>query len=94
MASRSRTSTLVFVFVLIAATPAAAEKLHITSNPPGATVSLDGVVEGVTPFDKDFPGGYFHRTHTSLGSRLEHAMVARVSWQATPVRRSRSPTAR
>jgi hypothetical protein len=58
---------------------AAAEKLHVISNPPGATVSIDGVTEGITPFDKDFPRGYFHRTHTAFGSRLEHATVARIS---------------
>lgn len=79
MASRSRRFFLWLLFITIAAAPAAAEKLHITSNPPGAAVSIDGIAEGATPFDKDFPGGYFHRTHTSFGSRLEHAMVARVS---------------
>ena len=56
-----------------------AESLKITSNPPGATVELDGVPVGVTPFDKEFPGGYFHRTHTVIGKRLEHAMFARLS---------------
>jgi len=56
-----------------------AETLKITSNPPGATVELDGVASGTTPFEKDFPGGYFHKTKTSMGSRLEHPMVARVS---------------
>jgi S1-C subfamily serine protease len=56
-----------------------ADTLKITSNPPGATVELDGVAAGTTPFEKDFPGGYFHRTHTALGQRLEHAMAARLS---------------
>ena len=56
-----------------------AETLRINSNPPGATVELDGVVAGTTPFGKDFPGGYFHKTKTSMGARLEHPMVARVS---------------
>ena len=28
---------------------------------------------------KTFPGGYFHRTKTAIGSRLEHVMVARIS---------------
>jgi S1-C subfamily serine protease len=37
------------------------------------------VLAGTTPFEKEFPGGYFHKTRTSLGSRLEHAMVARIS---------------
>jgi S1-C subfamily serine protease len=56
-----------------------AEKLKITSNPPGATVELDGIAVGTTPLEKDFPGGYFHKTHTSFGSRLEHPLVARIS---------------
>jgi S1-C subfamily serine protease len=54
-----------------------AETLRITSNPSGATVELDGVAAGTTPFEKDFPGGYFHRTHTTVGQRLEHPMAAR-----------------
>src|SRR6266851_7948545 len=58
---------------------ARADKLSITSTPAGATVELDGVEVGVTPFEKDFPGGYFRKTHTALGSRLERAMVARIS---------------
>ena len=59
--------------------PAFAEKLRITSNPTGAGVEIDGVAMGVTPFEKDYPGGYFRKTRTSLGTRLEHPMVARVS---------------
>jgi S1-C subfamily serine protease len=55
------------------------ESLKITSNPSGATVELNGVPAGSTPFEKVFPGGYFHRTRTALGQRLEHPMVARVS---------------
>jgi serine protease Do len=56
-----------------------AQSLKITSNPPGATVELDGVAAGATPFEKTFPGGYFHKTKTAFGQRLEHPMVARVS---------------
>jgi hypothetical protein len=56
-----------------------AESLRITSTPPGAVVELNGVVADTTPFEKDFPGGYFHRTRTSLGARLEHPLVARLS---------------
>ncbi len=60
-------------------TSSSAESLKITSNPSGASVELDGVVVGTTPFEKSFPGGYFHRTHSTLGQRLEHPLVARVS---------------
>ena len=74
--------TLVFtlsVLSLCLPTPTRADSLKITSNPPGATVEIDGVSAGTTPFEKDFPGGYFHRTRTVLGKRLEHPMVARIS---------------
>src|SRR5712692_4259937 len=65
--------------VLLACPSVLADKLQITSTPPGATVELDGVAAGTTPFEKDFPGGYFHKTRTSMGARLEHPVVARVS---------------
>jgi len=58
---------------------AAADTLKITSTPSGATVEIDGVRAGTTPFETDYPGGYFHKTKTSMGSRLEHPMVARIS---------------
>ena len=69
-------------------TPARAESLKITSSPPGATVELDGVPAGRTPFEKDFPGGYFRRTHTALGQRLEHPLVGRVSLAGFATRES------
>ncbi len=71
---------LVFASLLlcfVASSPA--DNLKITSAPLGATVELDGIAVGTTPFEKDFPGGYFRRTHTTLGQRLEHPMVARLS---------------
>jgi len=59
--------------------PCTAETLKITSAPSGASVELDGILVGTTPFEKPFPGGYFHRTYTALGQRLEHPLVARLS---------------
>ena len=56
-----------------------AQALTITSNPPGATVELTEFLPEPHPLEKKFPGGYFHRTKTSFGQRLEHAMVARIS---------------
>jgi len=79
MVSRSERVLFAAFFLLFYRAPAFADKLQITSNPPGATVELDGVVVGTTPFEKDFPGGYFHKTRTSMGSRLEHPVVARIS---------------
>jgi len=56
-----------------------AETLTIASSPTGATVEIDGLVAGTTPYQTDFPGGYFHKTHTAFGARLEHSMVVRIS---------------
>ena len=74
-------SPLLFLFVVPLCFPriSCAQSLKITSNPAGATVELEGVPVGTTPFEKNFPGGFFHRTHTPLGQRLEHPMVARIS---------------
>lgn len=79
MASRSQFSLCAFLLVVACPPWALAEKLRITSNPPGAAVEINGVAMGTTPFEKDYPGGYFHKTRTSLGTRLEHPMVARIS---------------
>src|SRR5690348_11160068 len=65
----------------VVATPAAANTLKITSIPPGATVEMDGLVVGTTPFTKEMPGGYFHKTHTVWGARLEHPIVVRISME-------------
>lgn len=71
-------SLAALVFLLV--TPRAqANALTITSTPSGATVEIDGTVVGKTPYRTDFPGGYFHKTHTVFGTRLEHAMILRVS---------------
>ncbi|MGB7280896.1 MAG: trypsin-like peptidase domain-containing protein [Candidatus Acidiferrum sp.] len=79
MASHSGARAAAILLLLLCPMGAAAETLKITSKPPGATVEIDGVLAGTTPFKKDYPGGYFHKTKTSMGSRLEHAIVARVS---------------
>jgi len=72
--------SLIFTSLLLCLVAASsAETLKITSTPPGATVEIDGIALGATPFEADFPGGYFHRTHTALGQRLEHPMIARLS---------------
>jgi serine protease Do len=67
------------LLLLACPTHAVGDELKITSSPSGATVEIDGVTSGTTPFEKDYPGGFFHKTRTSLGSRLEHSMVARIS---------------
>ncbi len=56
-----------------------ADTLKISSTPPGATVELDGVVVGTTPYQVKYPGGYFHGTKTIYGSLLGHPVRVRVS---------------
>ena len=79
MAFRPGLCMIAGLFLLVCPADAMADRLQITSEPSGATVEIDGVPAGTTPYEKEFPGGYFHKTRTSMGSRLEHAMVARVS---------------
>ena len=79
MASRSQVTLYSVLLFFCCPSHAFADRLQITSTPPGATVELDGVAAGVTPFERDFPGGYFRKTRTSMGSRLEHPVVARIS---------------
>lgn len=72
-----------FVLLLCAAhAPRAhADALTITTDPPGATVEIDGLVSATTPSHTDLPGGYFHKTHTAFTARLEHPIVVRLSKQ-------------
>ncbi|MGB2898764.1 MAG: trypsin-like peptidase domain-containing protein [Candidatus Acidiferrum sp.] len=79
MASRSGVSICAVLLLLACPARGYADKLQFTSNPSGATVELDGVAIGTTPCEKNFPGGYFHKTKTSFGARLEHPLVARIS---------------
>jgi serine protease Do len=78
------------VLVALLATTALAprsrsEILNITSSPTGATVEIDGVVVGTTPLRINYPGGYFHKTKIVVGTRLEHAMIARIYQDAYTV---------
>ena len=72
---------LVPAVLLILSSPALclSDTLQITSTPPGATVEINGVSVGATPYTEEVPGGYFHKTKTVLGRRLEHPMAARIS---------------
>lgn len=72
-------ASLAALVFLLFAEQTQADAVTITSTPSGATVEIDGAVVGKTPYRTDFPGGYFHKTHTVFGTRLEHAMILRVS---------------
>lgn len=71
----------IFLFYFLAADTASAQTLKVASTPSGAKVEIDGVLVGNTPYEKKFPGGYFHKTHSALSARLEHPMVLRVSME-------------
>ena len=71
-----------------------AKNLKITTNPPGATVELDDKIVGATPFEQEFPSGYFQRPITILQKRLEHPIHVRLtSPPDTSPRKSSSPSA-
>jgi hypothetical protein len=72
-------ASLAVIVCFIVSPRTLAENLTIASSPAGATVEIDGTVVGVTPYKTDYPGGFFHKTHTAFGTRLEHSMMARVS---------------
>jgi S1-C subfamily serine protease len=76
---RIRRPLLLALLCAVQAHVLCADKLRITTVPPGATVSINGVLAGKTPYEANIPGGYLHKTKTSLGARLEHAMVARLT---------------
>ncbi|MGH9703442.1 MAG: trypsin-like peptidase domain-containing protein [Candidatus Acidiferrales bacterium] len=64
----------------IAAAPIArGETLTITSVPSGASIQMNGIPVGATPYEAKFPGGYFHKTHSVFSERLEHPMAVRLS---------------
>jgi hypothetical protein len=70
---------LALLACLLLASRTNAETLAITSSPAGATVEIDGRAAGTTPYKIEYPGGYFHKTHTVFGSRLDHSMTVRIS---------------
>jgi hypothetical protein len=74
-------ASLALTALLLLAPRTNAGTLVITSTPAGANLEIDGTVVGVTPYQIDYPGGYFRKPHTVFSSRLEHAMVARISFK-------------
>jgi len=79
MASRSELLRLFALLVSFCPSLARADTLRITSTPSGASVEINGVTVGTTPYEEEVPGGYFHKTKTALGRRLQHSMIACLS---------------
>jgi PEGA domain len=72
-------ASLALPVMLLLAARTRAETLIITSTPPGASVEINGLLAGTTPYRTEYPGGYFHKTHTVFGAHLTRSMVARIS---------------
>src|SRR5258708_35268852 len=52
----------------------AKDYLSINSEPSGATVELDGIVVGKTPYSVEIPGGYLHGAKSVFGKLLRHQL--------------------
>jgi S1-C subfamily serine protease len=78
MAARSGLFLSANALLLLCPANATADKIQITSNPPGATVAIEEKT-GTTPWEGDFPGSYFHAPMSLLSRRLSHPMVARIA---------------
>jgi serine protease Do len=57
----------------------AKDYVTITTNPSGATVELDGIVVGRTPYRFEVPGGYLHGTKSVFGKVLRQQVHLRLS---------------
>lgn len=74
---------LLFIFIYLGESSLVAEDLRIESTPPGAAVEIKGKVVGKTPYAwTKLPGGYFHKTHSVFGARLERPLHARLTLPA------------
>ena len=72
-----RGKVLHYVLILAVLIPLSAQArtvLRITSDPPGATVEIDGMVVGKTPYQVEIPGGYVHGTKSVFGKVLRQQM--------------------
>src|SRR6267154_4079199 len=64
---------LISVLFLAASTQSfAKDYLTINSQPQGATVEIDGVVVGKTPYTVEVPGGYLRGAKSVFGKLLRH----------------------
>jgi S1-C subfamily serine protease len=59
----------------------AKDYLRIESDPPGATVEIEGIEVGKTPYTMAIPGGYLRGSKTTFGKVLRHQMHLTLSLQ-------------
>jgi S1-C subfamily serine protease len=80
MTMKYRLLFLLLVLLYLGNRPLLADDFRIESTPSGAIVEIDGKVVGTTPYtSKKLPGGYFHKTRSVFGARLERPIRARLS---------------
>ena len=68
---KSRFALRLLLVLIVCGAVVQAEELRLESVPSGAAVEIDGKNVGVTPYVVKLPGGYFHKTATVFGARLE-----------------------
>jgi hypothetical protein len=56
----------------------AKDRVSINTDPPGATVEIDGIVVGRTPYQFEVPGGYLHGTKSVFGKALRQQIHLRL----------------
>ena len=72
------TALVALVVFTLGAVAVAKDYLYINSSPPGASVEIDGVVVGKTPYQVEVPGGYLHGTKSVFGKLLRQQMRLRL----------------
>jgi hypothetical protein len=90
LASRSELYRWFVLLVSLCPSFACADTLRITGSPSGASVEINGVTVGTTPSEDQLPG-YFHKTKTALGRRLQHSMIRRISLAGMVLRKFYAP---
>lgn len=65
-------------FVLVPTICSAKTYLTIKSEPSGASVEIDGIVVGQTPYSIEIPGSYVHGGHSVFTNFLRHQMHLRL----------------
>lgn len=66
------------IFPLLCPLRAVGEKVVITSEPSGAAVEIEER-SGTTPYQADFPDGYFHEPRILLSKHLSRPLIARLT---------------
>jgi len=68
----------VMTLTLIPTLCSAKTYLTIRSDPSGASVEIDGIVVGQTPYSAEIPGSYIHGGHSVFTNFLRHQIYLRL----------------